>query len=142
MVEILKQPQYKPMDVIDQVMVIYAATKGYMDDVPIKQVRAWEEQFLTFMKEQKSPVRNDLKKSGKMSPEIERPAEVGDRSVRDAVPGEIGRSRLAAAPKAQGRPSLGDDCRHESPFAVEMTDRRLKNLRTSDRATAVSDWRR
>ena len=46
MVEILKQPQFKPMNVIDQVMIIYAGTKGYLDKVPRKQVPAWEEQFL------------------------------------------------------------------------------------------------
>ena len=53
MVEILKQPQFKPMNVIDQVMIIYAGTKGFLDKVPIKQVAAWEEQFLRFMHEQR-----------------------------------------------------------------------------------------
>src|SRR5207245_11387684 len=36
MVEILKQPQFKPMNVIDQVMVLYAGAKGYLDKIPIK----------------------------------------------------------------------------------------------------------
>ncbi|HZT82391.1 MAG TPA: F0F1 ATP synthase subunit alpha, partial [Gemmataceae bacterium] len=62
MVEVLKQPQYRPMHVIDQVMVIYAATKGYLDKVPVKQVAAWEEQFLRFMREQRADVRNALMK--------------------------------------------------------------------------------
>src|SRR5207244_13616410 len=35
-VEILKQPQYQPMNVIDQVMIIYAATKGFIDKVPLR----------------------------------------------------------------------------------------------------------
>ena len=39
MVEILKQPQFKPMNVIDQVMIIYAGTKGYLDKVPRNEVR-------------------------------------------------------------------------------------------------------
>ena len=43
MVEILKQPQFKPMHVVDQVMIIYAGTKGYLDKVPIKQVSKWED---------------------------------------------------------------------------------------------------
>src|SRR5262249_4841280 len=43
-VEILKQPQYKPMNVIDQILIIYAATKGFIDKVPLKHVAAWEEQ--------------------------------------------------------------------------------------------------
>src|SRR5439155_13330340 len=42
MVEVLKQPRFKPMHVADQVMVIYAGTKGYLDKVPVKQVAAWE----------------------------------------------------------------------------------------------------
>src|ERR1700724_2328976 len=39
LVELLKQPQFQPMAVIDQVLVIYAATKGYLDDVPVNKVR-------------------------------------------------------------------------------------------------------
>ena len=39
MVELLKQPQYQPMHVIDQVMSIYAGTRGYLDEVPVKDVR-------------------------------------------------------------------------------------------------------
>ena len=42
LVELLKQPQYQPMDVIDQVIVIYAATKGHLDNVPIPKVRDFE----------------------------------------------------------------------------------------------------
>lgn len=57
MVEILKQPQFKPMHVIDQVMSIYAGTRGALDKVPARQVSAWEEQFLRYMREQKSEVR-------------------------------------------------------------------------------------
>jgi F-type H+-transporting ATPase subunit alpha len=60
MVEILKQPQYKPMHVADQVMIIFAGAKGSLDQVPIKQVSAWEEQFLRFMREQRADVRNAL----------------------------------------------------------------------------------
>src|SRR2546423_3711415 len=66
MVELLKQPQFKPMNVIDQVMVIFAGTKGYLDKVPIKAVAAWEDQFLRFMHEQKTDVVNALKKERKL----------------------------------------------------------------------------
>jgi F-type H+-transporting ATPase subunit alpha len=60
MVEVLKQGQFKPLHVVDQVMAIYAGTKGFLDKVPVKQVAAWEEQFLRFMKEQKADVRKAL----------------------------------------------------------------------------------
>jgi F-type H+-transporting ATPase subunit alpha len=71
MVEILKQPQFKPMHVIDQVLSIYAGTKGFLDKVPIKQVAAWEDQFLRYMREQKSDIRNTLIKERKLTPAIE-----------------------------------------------------------------------
>jgi F-type H+-transporting ATPase subunit alpha len=71
MVEILKQPQFKPMNVVDQVMIIYAGTKGYLDKVPIKEVRAWEEQFLRYMHDRQPDVGNALRKERKLSKEVE-----------------------------------------------------------------------
>jgi len=46
MVEVLKQGQFKPMHVIDQVMSIYAGTNGYLDEVPLDSVLAFEEGLL------------------------------------------------------------------------------------------------
>jgi F-type H+-transporting ATPase subunit alpha len=60
MVEILKQRQFKPMNVIDQIMIIYAGTKGYLDKISTRHVEAWEEQFLRFMREQRSDARRAL----------------------------------------------------------------------------------
>ncbi|HJZ93694.1 MAG TPA: F0F1 ATP synthase subunit alpha [Gemmataceae bacterium] len=70
MVEILKQPQFKPMPVVDQIMVIYAANTGALDKVERKAVRAWEEQFLTFMRDQMPEVRELLLKERKMTDEV------------------------------------------------------------------------
>ena len=72
MVELLKQPQFKPMNVIDQVMVIFAGTKGYIDKVPVKEVQTWEDQFLRFMRTEKAEVRNALTKTKKFTPDIEK----------------------------------------------------------------------
>ncbi len=47
--EILKQPQYSPLPVEKQVMIIYAATNGYLDDVSLDKVAAWETAFYRFM---------------------------------------------------------------------------------------------
>jgi F-type H+-transporting ATPase subunit alpha len=47
--EILKQPQYEPMPLGNQVMIIYAVTKGYLDDVPVREVKAWENAFHRWM---------------------------------------------------------------------------------------------
>ncbi|MCI0680869.1 MAG: F0F1 ATP synthase subunit alpha [Gemmataceae bacterium] len=71
MVEILKQRQFQPMPVVDQVMSIYAGAKGYLDKIPARQVAAWEEQFLRFMREQMPEVRNALLKERKLTPQIE-----------------------------------------------------------------------
>jgi F-type H+-transporting ATPase subunit alpha len=70
MVEILKQPQYKPMHVVDQVMIIYAGNSGALDKIERQKVKAWEEQFLTFMREQKPEVRQLLMREKDLTPEI------------------------------------------------------------------------
>ncbi|NOY40351.1 MAG: F0F1 ATP synthase subunit alpha [Planctomycetes bacterium] len=67
MVELLKQGQYKPMHVADQVFVIYAGTRGHLDNVPVDDVRGWEEQFVTFMQDQKSEIRDELIEKQDMS---------------------------------------------------------------------------
>jgi F-type H+-transporting ATPase subunit alpha len=72
MVEILKQPQFRPMNVIDQVMIIFAGTRGFLDKIDRKKVRAWEEQFLRYVQEQKPAVREALVKSRKLTPDVEK----------------------------------------------------------------------
>jgi F-type H+-transporting ATPase subunit alpha len=49
LVEILKQPQYQPLAVEKQVAIIYAATKGFLDDVAIDDVRRYEEDLYRFL---------------------------------------------------------------------------------------------
>jgi F-type H+-transporting ATPase subunit alpha len=47
--EVLKQPQYQPMPVEDQVELLYAATNGYLDDVPVDKIGQWKQDFIQFM---------------------------------------------------------------------------------------------
>src|SRR6195256_4476679 len=47
--EVLKQPQYQPVPVEKQVMILYAATNGYLDDLPLDQVSAWESAFYRYL---------------------------------------------------------------------------------------------
>jgi F-type H+/Na+-transporting ATPase subunit alpha len=70
MVELLKQPQYQPMDVVDQVMSIFAGAEGYLDEVPVKEVQRWEKEFLAFVREQKPQVRDALKRDKKLTDSI------------------------------------------------------------------------
>ena len=53
MTELLKQGVYRPMHVTDQVLSIYAGTRGHLDKIPLKEVHAWEEGFLKFVREEK-----------------------------------------------------------------------------------------
>jgi F-type H+-transporting ATPase subunit alpha len=47
--EVLKQPQFEPFSLAKEVTIIYALTNGFLDDVPIEKVRAWENEFHRFM---------------------------------------------------------------------------------------------
>jgi len=49
-VELLKQEQYKPLTTYEQVVLIYAVTNGYLDDLQISEIRRFEKEFLQFMK--------------------------------------------------------------------------------------------
>ena len=71
MVELLKQPQYQPMDVIDQIAVIYAGARGFLDTVPPKEVRQWELDFLTFLREEAANARATLAQERKLSDDVD-----------------------------------------------------------------------
>jgi F-type H+-transporting ATPase subunit alpha len=47
--EVLKQPQFEPLPLEKQVMILYALGNGFLDDVPVDKVRAWEQAFYQFM---------------------------------------------------------------------------------------------
>ena len=70
-VEILKQPQYQPMPVEQQVMVIYAVTNGFLDEIPVADLRAWEKGFLEFMPSQFPQVVERLRGEKALSKETE-----------------------------------------------------------------------
>ncbi|HSC27915.1 MAG TPA: F0F1 ATP synthase subunit alpha, partial [Vicinamibacterales bacterium] len=60
LVEILKQPQYQPLPVEKQVVIIYAATNGYLDDVAVEQVRAYEVELYQFLETSRQQVLSSL----------------------------------------------------------------------------------
>ena len=66
MTELLKQGLYHPMPVIDQVLSIYAGTRGHLDKVPIKDVHAWESGFLQFVRDQKQALYKKLDETKKL----------------------------------------------------------------------------
>ncbi|HXT59719.1 MAG TPA: F0F1 ATP synthase subunit alpha [Pirellulales bacterium] len=66
MIELLKQGQYQPMDVIDEVLSIYAGTRGHLDKIPRERVAEWEKGFLTFIHEQKSEIYKKIEDTKKL----------------------------------------------------------------------------
>jgi len=78
MVELLKQPQCVPMDVIDQVISIFAGTKGHLDDVAVKNVAAFEKGLLEHMRGPGKGVRDELEKLKAL-----------DKALEEKLAGEI-----------------------------------------------------
>ncbi len=60
-VEVLKQPQYQPMPVERQVMIIFAVTNGYLDDVAVEAIKDWEQGFLDFMGAQHPEIGDEIR---------------------------------------------------------------------------------
>src|SRR5687767_4326606 len=69
-VEILKQPQYEPMPVAEQVAIIFAVTKGYLDDVPLEDVRAFEKSFLEFARNSRPEVLEKIRSHKELTDEV------------------------------------------------------------------------
>jgi len=70
-VEILKQPQYEPMPLENQVMIIYFATNGYLDDLPMSKVKLCESKFYEFMKEKYPDIGHKISKTGDLDESTE-----------------------------------------------------------------------
>ncbi len=54
--ELLKQPQYQPFSLDEEVVLIYAGTRGYLDQIPSNLVKAWQTDFLRYVKTQYASV--------------------------------------------------------------------------------------
>ncbi|MGI5831381.1 MAG: F0F1 ATP synthase subunit alpha [Thermoguttaceae bacterium] len=68
--ELLKQGVCKPLDVIDQVFVIYAGTHGFLDEIPLKKIGDWEIEFLAFIHDRNQDLWDKLNEARKLSPEL------------------------------------------------------------------------
>jgi len=60
MVELLKQDQYVPMSMEEQVIVLFAGTKGYLDDVPVESVRKFEDELLRYIRDNKADIQKEI----------------------------------------------------------------------------------
>ncbi|MDQ1322451.1 MAG: F-type H+/Na+-transporting ATPase subunit alpha [Actinomycetota bacterium] len=71
LVELLKQPQYSPLAVEEQVVAIFLGTKGHLDSVPVADVGRFEAEFLEHIKGAHPAVLNDIRESQKLSDEAQ-----------------------------------------------------------------------
>ncbi|HKG12683.1 MAG TPA: F0F1 ATP synthase subunit alpha [Pyrinomonadaceae bacterium] len=80
LVEILKQPQYQPMDVEKQVLIIWAATSGKLDDIPVDQARRFEADFTRFVETSHPATLSALREKKTLTDEIKADLEqvIGD----------------------------------------------------------------
>jgi F-type H+-transporting ATPase subunit alpha len=70
MVELLKQDQYKPMPVADQVISIFAGVNGFIDNVPVNKIREFEQDLHAFIKEKHTAIRDEVKTKKKIDDEF------------------------------------------------------------------------
>ena len=69
-VELLKQPQYRPMDIISQVVSIYCGTTGLLDDVALNDVLAFEKQMHEYLKAHHAEILKELKDKQEMDDDL------------------------------------------------------------------------
>jgi F-type H+-transporting ATPase subunit alpha len=86
MVELLKQGQYDPVPIQNQVMVIWAGTSGYLDDIPVEDVRRFEQELLEFLEANHPQIGEHIRDKGDLPDDVE-------SQLRDAVEEFKGRFR-------------------------------------------------
>ena len=86
MVETLKQPQYSPLLVQEQVMVIYTAAKGYLVDIPVEKVVEFQTDFLKFMRTQHPEVAQKIIDQKKLDDALETELKNAIVEFKETVP--------------------------------------------------------
>jgi len=71
MVQLLKQPQYAPVAVEDQVVLIFAGTFGYLDDVPVSDIPKFESEYLPFIRERYPEIPRRIRETKDLSQETQ-----------------------------------------------------------------------
>lgn len=76
--EILKQPQYQPLSLSEEVMILFAATNGFADKVPVESVRGWEPELLRYLDNLHPEIGRDISQRKMITPE-------NDAKLREAI---------------------------------------------------------
>jgi len=70
-VEVMKQPQYQPLSLVQEVVIIFAATNGYIDDIPTRRVKDFEKDLYRFLETQHRELADKIAKDKKFDKDIE-----------------------------------------------------------------------
>jgi len=81
--EILKQPQYQPMDVEKQVLIIWAAINGFTDDVPVEDIRRFETELTGFLENSHPGVLQKIREQKAITDEIKKDLEQSLKDFKD-----------------------------------------------------------
>jgi F-type H+-transporting ATPase subunit alpha len=72
LVELLKQPQFQPMSLAEEVLIIFAGTRGYLDKYAVAKVRDYEVQVIAFAKNKYPQVMDEIDNKMIISPDLEK----------------------------------------------------------------------
>jgi F-type H+-transporting ATPase subunit alpha len=70
MVELLKQNQYQPMSLDEQIIVLYAGTQGFLDDTPVEAIRDFEQGLITFIRSERSDIKQQIAEKKSLDEEL------------------------------------------------------------------------
>ena len=70
--ELLKQDQYSPMTVAEQVISVFTGVKGYLDDIDLNKIKNFEKDIIEKIKSEKSEIIDEIQSSGKLEENTER----------------------------------------------------------------------
>ena len=107
LVEILKQPQYSPLPVEKQIVIIYAGTQGFLDDLPVEQCRAFETGLYSFIDNAKPGIWSTIKEKKVLDDELKNDLKTVITEFKAAVP-----SRQIAGCGSQGLGRHAESNRH------------------------------
>jgi len=78
LVEILKQPQFQPMSLAQEVVVLYAGVRGFVDKYPVEKIKQYEKELLGFLESKYADVMKEIDEKQELNPEL-------DKKIKDVL---------------------------------------------------------
>ena len=97
LVEALKQPQYSPFPIQDQVISIWAITNGFTDDLPVESVQEFERELLDHMRTHHDDIRDTIRESGKLEEDTSKRLKSAVGEFKDSFADRVGTVETVAS---------------------------------------------